>query len=338
MKKLSSLVILLIIFSPFIVKANHIGDFYQDINVQLNCSKCGSDYSNDIHFKLFADNKEVIGKDIILNKTNNYKAIIKDLPIFREDGITEIKYDIKVLEGNVYNTISKNEIKYKKNTITNWVSVLPENLKEGKQYVLLTDNWNYESNGFEKYLLLDKNLFPQFVSVKSEYNIIDGNKSYYVLETEPNNNSIWTFNKISKNDELYNNYKNAWILTNNENKKLLLAGYDHTDYHDYIYKASSRNGWQEAEHAYNNNRLILDKINDELSRFTIKSDVIWDKDYVRTRYLGIGHMSEVKAQSEQEYAAHLIAFDIISMFSLLPTISTRSFINIIMIISMIITS
>ena len=308
-KKLLFKIILLLVIFPFSVYANNIGDFYKDINVSLNCSKCANNESMNIHLKLFADGKEVEGTEVILNKQNNFTSTFEDIPMFREDGVTEINYEVKFLEDGKYKSFSNSDISYKKERASKWVSVKLEDLSPGKDYVLMTDNWNYSMNGQPPYILLDKQIGHQFVNVYPDYKLVNGKKSYYSIDDEVEDRCIWHFEKISKNDELYNSYPNSWILTSSENKNMVLTGYSFDEGHTYMFKGSSKKGWSDTDNSYNNYRMIFNPIENELSRFMIQSDVIWDSDYVRTRYLGIGHMVEQVAQKEAEYGAHIIAFE-----------------------------
>ncbi len=311
MKKLKlifSLLLVMMLF-PFAVYANEIGDFYQDINVSLNCNKCANKDTMEIKLKLFVNNKEVQNKELILNKQNNFNGYFEDLPMFEEDGITEIKYEVRFLEDGKYRSFNNNEINYKKERTTKWVSVKPEDLKPGHDYVLMTDNWYYEYNDRDPYILLDGDLYHQYVEVYPDYKIVNGKRSYYSLDSIPEDRTIWHFEKLNQDDELYEYYSGYWVLTNYNGEQLTLAGYMGDGYNSYFYKASTKNGLQSTK-TYAN-RVNIIPIENELSRFNINSKAFWSEDHLTTLYLGIGRLVEAKAQREQEYGAHFIAFEYI---------------------------
>ena len=310
MKKLMLPIILFMMFLPIGVYANEIGEFYKDINVSLNCDKCIDENTMEIHLKLFANDIEVDGSELVLNKNNNFTTVFEDLPIFGEDKLTEINYDIRFLEDGEYRKFSNNDIKYNKVRKTQWVSVKPEDIVPGNNYVLMTDNWFYAYNGRNPYILLDGDMYHQYVDVYPEYKIVDGQISYYTLDTEPEERTIWHLEKLDSSDSLYNYYKDYWVLTNYKDEKLTLAGYMGDGSNSYFYKPSTKSGV--IDYATYADRVNLIPIENELSRFNINSHAYWSEDHQTTLYLGIGSYVEVKAQREQEYGAHFIAFRSIS--------------------------
>ncbi len=306
MKKYIYLLLLLVLF-PMAVRANYIGDFYQTINVSLNCNECVDKDSKEIKLQLFANGEAVEDAVMILNKDNDFKGSFDDLLMFEDDGVTEIKYEVKFFEDGKYRSFSKNDISYEKDSFTGWVSVSPEDIKPGNDYVLLTDNWYYEYNDRDPYILVDGDLYHQYVDVYPEYVIIDGKKSYYTLDNEPLSNTIWHIEKLPEDDELYDIYEGYWMLSNYDGLNLVLSGYMGAGSNSYYYKVSNNNGLAEGK-SYAN-RVAINPIENELSRFTISSKIYWSEDHLTTMYFGIGHMVEAKAQREEEYAAHFIAFE-----------------------------
>ncbi len=305
MKKYIFLLLLLVLF-PMAVKANHIGDFYQTINVSLNCDDCIDKSTKEIKLQLFANGEAVEDGIIVLKNGNDFEDAFEDLPMFEEDGVTEIEYEVKFFEDGEYKSFSKNDVSYEKEKISGWVSVSPKDIKPGNDYVLFTDNWYYEYNDRDSYILVDGDLYHQYVYAYPEYNLVNGKKSYFMLDDEPEDKTIWHFEKLSEDDELYEYYKDYWVLSNYNDLNLVLSGYMGDGYNSYFYKVSNNNGLADGK-SYAN-RVAITPIEDELSRFKIHSNIYWSEDHLTTLYLGIGHFVEVKAQKEEDYAAHLIAF------------------------------
>ncbi len=305
MKKLIVLLTLLLI--PSFVYAYQIGEFYKDINISVNCSKCDPTDEPEVTFQLFAEGEEVENAKLVLNKDNEYKGTFEHLAVFKENTFDEINYEVKYLEDGTYRSLKPEEISYKKKKESKWVQVLAEDLKPGHDYVLLTDNWYHEYNDRDPLILLDGDLYHQYVEVIPDYNIINGKKSYYSLVTEPNEKTIWHFEKLPETDELYNIYEGYWQLTNYNDQKLVLSGYMGNGSNSYFYKVSNNNGLAEGK-TYAN-RVAITPIEEEAGRFKISSQAYWSADHQTTLYLGIGHSVEAKAQREPEYAAHFIAFE-----------------------------
>lgn len=93
MKK-NLIIIFLLMITPMIVNANHIGDFYKDINVSLNCELCDPNEEPEVKFQLFADGEALEGKELVLNKNNEFKGVYEDLPVFKEGTFEEINYEV----------------------------------------------------------------------------------------------------------------------------------------------------------------------------------------------------------------------------------------------------
>ena len=214
MKK-NFIIFIMILCIPFVVRANKIGEFNKTISVSLNSDLCVSTDVKDIKLQLYADGKEVDGLQIVLNSSNNFHGSFQNLPIFLSDGITEIEYEVKYYEDGVYRSFNKSEINYKKENFTGWISVTPDNIKPGKDYVLLTDNWFYQYNNRDPLILIDGDLYHQYVDVNTNYIKIGDKTSYYSLVDEPNlPETLWHFEKLSEEDSLYDIYKGYWVLTN----------------------------------------------------------------------------------------------------------------------------
>ena len=97
--------------------AGHIGEFYRDLYVTINCDSCEPDEEREVTIQLFADGEPVADGARTLNKEIGFKTSYYDLPIFRGDKTPEeVEYDVRVNEsGNwvVLPIISKS---YRKRT------------------------------------------------------------------------------------------------------------------------------------------------------------------------------------------------------------------------------
>ena len=308
MKRYIYLLLLLVLF-PMAVKANYIGDFYQTINVSLNCSECIDKSTKEIKLQLFANGEAVQDAVITLSNDNNFEDSFEDLPLFEDDGVTEIKYEVKFFEDGEYRSFSKNDVTYEKEKVSGWVSVLPEDLQKDHEYVLLTDNWNYELNGKDPYILVGGATFHQYIDVFPEYNLVNGKKAYFMLDGEPEDKALLRIETPSKDVEYYNDIYEDYILLRNLDldKSLTLKAKD--GHESYSFMLSSRDGYQADEETTYINRVKIEPIEDELSRFYITSEMVWSEDYTSKKWVGIGSMVELKAQRKAEYGAHFIAFE-----------------------------
>ena len=301
------IIMLLLSIFPFVVKANYIGDFTKDINISLNCEQCDPNYEPSVTFQLFADGEPLEDYVIELNNDNEFKHVFEDLPVFKEDTDEEINYEVKYLENGNYVALKEDEVTYRKEKVSKWVQINPEDLEPGHDYVLMTDNWYYEYNDRDPYILLDGDLYHQYVEVVPDYKIIDGKKSYYSLVTEPDAVTIWHFEKLPEDDDLYEFYEGYWELTNYDDLHLVLSAYMGHGSNSYYYKVSDNNGlYDNKTYA---NRVNITPIEGELGRFKISTEAFWSENHLTTMYLGIGHMVEAKAQREPDYAAHFLAFE-----------------------------
>ena len=264
------LIMSLLMMFPFVVKANYIGEFTKNINVSLNCEQCDPEYEPAITFQLFADGEPLDDYSVELNKENDYKTVFEDLAVFADDGFTEINYEIKYLEDGEYKSVKDEEISYRKEKINKWVQVMPEDLEPGHDYVLMTDNWNHEYNDRDPFILLDGDLYHQYVEVEPDYKIINGKKSYYSLISEPDAVTIWHFEKLPEDDELYEYYEGYWELTNYDDLHLVLSAYMGYGFNSYYYKVSDNNGLASGK-TYAN-RVNITPIEGEIGRFKISTE------------------------------------------------------------------
>ena len=63
---------LLTMVLPSMVSASSIGEFKENINISLNIDSCEPDYTPEVKFQLYADNEALEGKEIVLDKNNEY--------------------------------------------------------------------------------------------------------------------------------------------------------------------------------------------------------------------------------------------------------------------------
>ena len=312
-KRIAKILLLIILF-PIAVKANHIGDLTQNISLSLDCEKCFLKDSLSAKFKLFLNGEPVEGQEIVLNKDNNYQGMFENVLIYEDETNTWYYYDVKYLDddGN-YHELEDDEIEYKTAVVDAWRQVQPEDITSGHNYVLFTDNWNYENNNRDRHILISGDMGHVYTEAIPfyTYSYSDYIESYYILIEDPPEEAVWHFTKNESvpplNDTNDSSESNYWELTSFEDKHLVLAGYETVPLYTYIFKQSSRNGYQESEKAMYNN--VMEIIPSEKGRFIITSYVPWAEDHNTRMYLGIGHYVEVKAQREEEYAAHIMAFE-----------------------------
>lgn len=310
MKKLIFM-ILLILTMPLIVSANEIGEFKRNINISLNCEFCPTSTEKTATFQLYANNEMVEGKSIILDESNNFKGSFEDLEVFDENNV-EITYEVKMLKNGEYQSIPEKDITYEKVPIKKWVQVMPEDIKPGHEYVLFTDNWNYEQNGYGKFVLVSGDMHLEETNAIPEYNIVDGKKSYYTLTMEPSEESIWNTLSVSEDDENYDVFKNHIMFNSYEDKKLVLAGYNKGDWIHWIFKQSGKEGYYiDYEDAWYTNKVEIIPVENTIGRFYIATQNIEDGNLLPKQYVGIDHFYNVVAQTEPEYSAQFLAFEYI---------------------------
>ena len=301
---------LVLMLFPIVVHANQIGYFKETITVDINCDDCNPWEEQEVTLQLYADGEEVEGKRVTLNKDVGYQTKFEELPMFKENTVTEIEYEVKYLKDGQFVNMPNKKINYKKKNIEKWVSVLPQDIQPDHDYLFLTDNWNYEQNGFSKYVVLRGDVTVKGAKPDSDYKLINGKESYYSLTAEPPANAVWRVTAAENG---------SWYLTNGEGKKLTVAGYNKGDSINYIFKHSGKVGYNSSDDSFNNNIMVFDPIAETLGRFYITGMGQYHPDAVTEsfvpstedtpQYLGLNFNNQVEAQVERDYGAQFLAFE-----------------------------
>lgn len=309
MKKYFYMMLLLLIM-PMIVSANEIGEFKKTINISLNCEFCDDTIKKEATFQLFADGEIVEGQTITLNEANEFKGSFEDLDVFKE-GTTEIAYEVKIKEGEEYKAIPEDQISYDKKQIKKWVQVMPEDIEPGHNYVLFTDNWNYENNGMGKFVLVSGDLYLEEIDVVPEYNIINGKKSYYTLVGEPSEESIWTTSAVAEDDAEYKVFKDYLTFNSYNDTKLSLAGYNYGGWMYFAYGLSDQEGYYLPDtYTYQTNKVEIVPIEGTIGRFFISSiNTTGMGTYTVPNYISIDFYNNITAQTLPEWSAQFLAFE-----------------------------
>ena len=198
-----SLVLSLALLIAPVVHASKIQEYHRDITVQANCKKCKASNPEGIEIELFADGEGI--QTATLDKSNDYKTVFTNLPIVKEDNITEIIYSVKgKKDGKTIDLLNEKSNATTKH-IEGWYQVPSSEIKNGEDYVIVTDNWNSEQNGRTKFVMLNHDMGLTDVNVVSEMNNINGVVSKTRLDIDSNGAAIWNFAKYNKNDE-YSKY------------------------------------------------------------------------------------------------------------------------------------
>ena len=315
-RRISAAILSILLTATFCLNANagHIGDFEQTIRIEVDCSNCDEDPDREIKVQLYADGEVVPDTEMTLNSETGFIASYEGLPVFRTDtGAAEIKYQAGVSEkGKDYRILSTKKVNYETYTVDKWVSVAPEDLQDGHSYVLATENWNYEYNGYGPYVLVKGKLDLEQTTPEVDYKIIDGKKSYYSLAEDPSEEAVWTLTKVTTDDPDYELYPNNWLFTNYYGKHIVLSNYHNDDPEAAFWRRSGKNGYSEDEGSYNINKLAIvpTSAEENRGRFRIAGTLAYDgvlSDV--TQYVGINHFYQVQAQTVPEYAAQFIAFE-----------------------------
>ena len=307
MKKI--LLFLVLLLCPFMVNAFVIQGFNKTVKITLNCDECKDKSDRQIKIRLYADGEAVDESDRVLKLSNNFTGIYEDLPIFKEDGFTEIDYEVRFLEDGEYKPFSKSEMSYNKDSVSKWASIFPEDIKPGDKYVIITDNWNHEANGGPKLVITSGDMKLYDINIVADYKLINGKKSYYTIDDTINDTDKWSVSKVSSNELLYEGFENYLVFTNTEGKRMSLSGFDKGTYIDYVFRQTSKpDGYNENEKSWNTTKVEIIPIEEELGRFYISSHNIINDEVRGTRYIGVDHFQNIVAQKEQEYGAHFIAF------------------------------
>jgi len=310
MKKIIKLIIL--VFVLFIgIRVNASSDYYKDIKITFNHNGCDNNYKDSVVIQLFRDNEKVEGQEVTLNAENNFTHTYKDLLIFKPESPVEIKYDVRVLEDGKYKRISPKNSTHETARIQKWVQVLPEDIKPGHTYVITTDNWNYENNGFSKTIYLRGDITAKGAPVVAEYNIIDGKQSYYIIDGEPIDNTRWTVSSVPSDDPDYDTFKDYLIFTNEtEGKQLALTGYiQGDDSVNFIFKRSGKNGFVESENAMYTNKVTLTPVPGSKGRFYIGTKNLLPEPNNMMQYITLSGQNQYQAGSNMERAAQFKAYE-----------------------------
>ena len=309
MKRLLSYLFIFIFISLVYVPVNATSDYYKDIRISFNSTGCPKENGKNITIQLFKDG-EAEGDPVILNSSNNYTHTYEHLYIFGPQSPVEIKYDVKVLENGKYRLLSPKHQSHQTKPIKKWVQILPEYIKEGHTYVLTTDNWNYESNGFSKVIYLRGDITAKGAQVLPEYNIINGMQSYYYIDGDPIENTKWVASKVPKTDPEYQQYKDYWMFTNEEDppKKLTLTGYLQNESINYIFKRSGRSGLISSTE-YNSNKMKLTYVDGSKGRFYISAATAFPDVENRTQYITLSGQNQYQSGDNMDRGAQFKAFE-----------------------------
>lgn len=305
MKRFKYFIFLFIFMLCTIVPVNAISDYWKDIVVKFSPCEVGG--NSDVTIQLFVDGEKE-GNEIVLNASNGYTYTFEDLPIFKPHSPVEYKYDVKIKENGKYRLISPKNISYEKTHINKWVQIVPENIKPGHTYVITTDNWNYESNGFSQVIYLRGDVTAKGASILPEYNIIDGSPSYYVIDGEPIENTKWTVSSVPTSDPNYDEYKDYLIFTNESGeKRLTLTGYSNGN---FIFRHTGKSGFNESENSWNANKVTLTYVPGSKGRFYIGSHTLWeDGNHNSMRYITLSGQNQYQAGSNMQTAAQFKAYE-----------------------------
>ncbi len=312
MKKVFNIIIALILFFCFYIPVYATSYYYKDITISFNHDGCDNQVGKEITIQLFKDGVKE-GDPVVLNNSNDYKHTFEDLLIFSPESPDEIKYSVKVLENGNYRLLNpKHQINLTER-IQKWVQVLPENIQDGHTYVFTTDNWNYEQNGFSKTIYLRGDITAKGAEIYPEYNIINGMKSYYAIDGEPINNTKWVASKVPTTDPNYNEYKDYFMFTNEEDKKLTLTAYLNGNNVNWIYKRSSKNGWVN-DNELNTNRVLLTPVPLSKGRFYIGTYSLLDEPNNIPQYITLSGQNQYQAGSNMDRAAQFKAYEYVDTY------------------------
>ena len=308
MKKFNYFIFLFIFMFITIVPVNAVSDYWKDIVVKF--SPCDTGGNKDAVIQLFVDGQKE-GDEIHLNASNNYTYTFSQLPIFKPHSPVEYKYDVKIKEDGKYRLISPKNITYQKTHINKWVQIVPENIKPGHTYVITTDNWNYENNGFSKVIYLRGDITAKGAAILPEYNIIDNAPSYYVIDGEPIENTKWTVSAVPSSDPNYNEFKDYLVFTNESGeKKLTLTGYKNGNNVNFIFRHTSKTGFNSGENSWNSDKVNLTYVPGSKGRFYIGSHNLWDDGNNNgMRYITLSGQNQYQAGANMETAAQFKAYE-----------------------------
>ncbi len=311
MKKLISVLIILFAVAS-ILPVHAASDYYKNIIVTFNHNGCDDQANKEVTIQLFADGVKVEGEEHILNNDTGHTYTFENLQVFKPESPDEIRYEVKILENGIYRMISPKNYTYEKENIEKWVQVLPENIAPGHTYVITTDNWNYESNGFSKTIYMRGDVTAKGAPVVAEYNIINGNPSYYIIGGEPIENTKWTVSSVPTDDSNYEMFEDYLIFTNEEGKRLVLTGYNRNGGINYQFKASSKDGFIESENANYTNKVKLTYVDNSKGRFYISTKNIVDGTEGETQYITLSGQNQYQAGNNMSRGAQFKAYEYIN--------------------------
>ena len=285
-------------------------DYKRNISINLDCEDCENNMNKDLTLQLFADGKKVSGGQVTLNRQNNFSYVYEDLPVFADGTFNEIDYRVKALIDGNYYEIESNAVNLRKETVKKWIQVEPDDIKAEHSYILVTENLNQATNHAAKYMYLLGNTQSRSAAIESEYNIVDGNQSYFVLQDNPPTNTKWTVSGVPSTDPDYATYGDHLMFTNEtEDKKLALTAYINGTNVNWIYKRSGNNGWVNSGELNTNKMLITPVSNDQYNRFYISTHSALDAPNNIEQYLTLDANNNYVANSNQDTASKFMAFE-----------------------------
>ena len=288
-------------------------DYFKDITVTFVHDGCSIPDDKEVVIQLFANGVKS-GDPIVLNQSTGFTYTFEDLLIFGEHQPDEIRYEVKMLEDGKYRMISEKRVTHETTHIAKWVQILPEDIKPGHTYVITTDNWNYENNGFSQVIYLRGDLTAKGASILPEYNLINGKQSYYVIDGEPIENTRWTVSAVPSDDPYYNEYKDYLMFTNESGtKNLVLTGYNRDSSINYIWRNSSKFGYNESERSWNSNRVTLTYVEGSKGRFYIGTHTLWPEFDNEMQYITLSGQNQYQSGSNMERAAQFKAYEYLDM-------------------------
>ena len=269
---------------PWIVKAETPGidlfDLTQNINVALDCDKCFLKNDINVKFQLFVGDEAIEGYELVLNKDNNYKGVFSNIPVYDYDTGEEIPFSVKYYDNGNYLDLEDDEIASKMVRITKWVQVLPENITENHDYVLLFEKGTTQKNNeFEIYALnYDLSTIKVDLDDYRVYSPTDGTLSLYTLLNDPPASTIWRYEPLiqytrtklrlqSSNESKYGYFKNY------NDEYLSLVGGTTNFREDFYFTHSTKLGWVDSEQSLYEKSLKLTSNMD--GAFTISSNINW---------------------------------------------------------------
>ncbi len=305
---MKKIVLFLLLLIP--LKVNAVTDYYKDLIVNFNHDGCDG---KEVTIQLFADGEKVEDGEVVLNENTGYSYTYEHLLIFNEHSPNEIKYEVKILENGTYRLLSEKRYTYETTHISKWVQVLPEDIKPGHTYVLTTDNWNVDNNGFSPIIYLRGDVSAKGANVVPDYNIINGKQSYYSIEGEPIENTKWTVSAVPSDDPNYEEFKDYLIFTNEAGKNLVMTGYNRNNSINYIWRASSKSGYVDSEDSMNTNKVTLTYVEDSKGRFYIGTKSLWPEPNNVMQYVTLSGQNQYQSGSNMSNAAQFKAYEYVDM-------------------------